>query len=374
MLNYCRNFDVFLFPLELSIQSDQNLTNNRSILPSSITSWFTGNNNNSNSNDSNQISNTTSSIDKNLIRDNSKQPSPPYVHMTFTPYGPNGETLTANSPAPVIQAKAQYIPKNQIEAQLGHTLVNGPNLDDIRINPQDIQFTVPNLPDSVGLKIIEQIQAQLGTVPITLGELNKKFVTFTAEVPGLMINRTIVANLVENSTQEVKTTRTKSVQTPTAYSYQQSSSYSTQHPPIQSYLYNPMAPVINYQNNAYKTQDYNYTIPITSSNQSNHIPHYRFPTEGGLNSYEKIKQKVEYSKAVPAVRTVNYQPKTQIYQPQQQKQQQQSIYPHYQINSYEQIPTTHQQPQKNSYQEPQKVKIIKECKQNEFKEFFFINY
>lgn len=52
-------------------------------------------------------------------------------------------------------------------------------LNQIRFNPGDIEFIVPNQPKNLGDKIVEQIREQLGNQPITLGELKNRNLSFT---------------------------------------------------------------------------------------------------------------------------------------------------------------------------------------------------
>lgn len=52
-------------------------------------------------------------------------------------------------------------------------------LNSVMINPEDIQFIVPNQPDQIGERVVEQIREQLGSRPISLGELKNKNMSFT---------------------------------------------------------------------------------------------------------------------------------------------------------------------------------------------------
>lgn len=51
---------------------------------------------------------------------------------------------------------------------------------DILINPEDIQFETPGVPQQVGAQIVSQIRAQLGNKPILLSELNKRNINISA--------------------------------------------------------------------------------------------------------------------------------------------------------------------------------------------------
>lgn len=54
------------------------------------------------------------------------------------------------------------------------------NLQNMLINPADIQFEATGVPSNVGQQIIAQIRNQLGNQPLTLAELNKRNLNFTA--------------------------------------------------------------------------------------------------------------------------------------------------------------------------------------------------
>ncbi|KAI7685919.1 hypothetical protein SSS_08055 [Sarcoptes scabiei] len=72
-------------------------------------------------------------------------------------------------------------------------------LNQIRFNPGDIEFIVPNQPKNLGDKIVEQIREQLGNQPITLGELKNRNLSFTLEMPGVQFNRTVQTEINEDT-------------------------------------------------------------------------------------------------------------------------------------------------------------------------------
>ncbi|XP_046918365.2 uncharacterized protein LOC124498623 [Dermatophagoides farinae] len=72
-------------------------------------------------------------------------------------------------------------------------------INSVMINPEDIQFIVPNQPDQIGERVVEQIREQLGSRPISLGELKNKNMSFTLEMPGIQMNRTVHTNISDQT-------------------------------------------------------------------------------------------------------------------------------------------------------------------------------
>lgn len=64
--------------------------------------------------------------------------------------------------------------------QSGSQPLSNDAMKNIMINPQDIQYVAPDLPNDVGQKIIDQLRQQLGNAPISLGELQNRNISFTA--------------------------------------------------------------------------------------------------------------------------------------------------------------------------------------------------
>ncbi|KAJ6224713.1 hypothetical protein RDWZM_003258 [Blomia tropicalis] len=232
------------------------------------------------------------------------------IQMTFLPMQ-NGQ-LVDQSKFPKVQARAQF---------LNSDVRRNPQIQDLQINPADIQFSVPDMPDSVSAQIIEQIRKQLGNTPVTIGELNNKFVNFAANVPGVLINRTMLTNVEEQTVEHTKTSRTSYSPTPAPTGYASSTTY----PLIKSYLYNPAAPA-GYKNpvNTYSSQNYQYTVPTYSSiddykkqEAANYQATQSYKKPTAKSDYQQPKE--TYSQTIKPVQAEtkknHYSPKMDSYKP-----------------------------------------------------------
>ncbi|KAH9409813.1 hypothetical protein TYRP_023694 [Tyrophagus putrescentiae] len=241
------------------------------------------------------------------------------LQFTFSPEPQQQQQQ--QQPLPII--KAVYTPPEALLPGPG----GAPAADrsQMIINPADIQWTAPDVPDAISSEIINKIRLQLGNGPVTLGELNHRLIQFTTTLPNVLVNKTQITTVQETVVEEQKQVQQEDQKSTRMMTYQQQQQQQPKKPVSASYKVTTTSSSTStsgYDGHPSKTYvSYDKVTPPINSLSYNPAAVYdssrsAVPPYMAGNDYQKSYSEQQYSYQVPS--ESSYQ--TNYYQPQSQPQ------------------------------------------------------